>query len=143
MPPYDQLAAAQATTPPLARLLLYGPGKTKKTWWAARAAEAGFNVHLLDGDKNPGILRMISKEAQARINLIDISDATVAPVMYNFVTKLLRGTPFLWDEQEKEVRLTTVTKSLQDDRHFYWIDPRNLNWRDVLVIDSWTALSNK
>ena len=68
------------------RLLLYGPAKTKKTWLAGTAAEAGFNVLLLDNEQGAGILRNLSPEARKRIYRIDIQDDGKRAVAAEFIT---------------------------------------------------------
>lgn len=131
MPPSDKINTT------LLRELCYGPAKTKKTWWAMKAAEAGFNVILLDGDSGSQIISQIDPQFRNKINIIDIVDKTSAPVMCYFIVRLLTGDPFMWDEQDKTVLLRP--ESANPDHSHYIFDISKLTSNDVLVLDSWSA----
>lgn len=120
------------------RELIYGPPKTKKTWWAARAAEAGYNVILIDGDDGTHIIKNVDAKAQERIFLVDAVDKLNASVMALFMVNLLKGNPFVWDETRKE-RILSVTNAKVESSHIS-IDVSKLTMNDVLVLDSWSAL---
>jgi len=132
MPPADQQRNQ------LLRELCYGPAKVKKTWWAMRAAEAGFNVILLDGDDGSQIISQIDPQFKSLIQVIDIVDKTNVPVMCHFIVRLLTGDPFIWDEQDKSVLLRV--ESAKKDHSYYVFDVNKLTSNDVLVLDSWSAL---
>ena len=55
----------------LARLLIYGPAKTRKTWFATKAAELGFNVILIDTDYGFHVTQNLTPEARRRIYHLD------------------------------------------------------------------------
>ena len=74
----------------LLRILMYGNAHTKKTWWAGKAAEAGYNVLLIDGDNNWHILRQIKAEAQKRIQILSMSDNRGRPIFASALTRLLK-----------------------------------------------------
>lgn len=119
----------------LLRILAYGPGKTKKTWWAGKAAESNFNVILMDGDDGYHILKNIKPEAQKRITVVDVVDTHKQAVFCVAMTELLKNYKLVWDEQRK------VNAKLQPNEHCINIDLTQLTSNDLLVIDSWTALT--
>lgn len=118
----------------LLRVLEYGPAKSKKTWWAANAATAGFNVILLDGDDGWHILTNLPKEAQVRVQVVDLTDKTKEPVFAMALTMLLKEGKLIWDEKNK------VSAKMNPKNATVILDTSTLTQNDVLVIDSWTAL---
>lgn len=123
----------------LLRVLAYGPAKCKKTWWAATAAEAGFNVLLINGDDGTQVLKNISKPAQSRIRIIDCFDAFGAPRMAEFMARFLRGNAVTWDDLDNKM---AVAGMLHPEHPHFVLDPKALTKTDVLIVDSWTALSD-
>ncbi len=136
MPPLDH--QLKENKPFLLRELLYGPPKTKKTWWACKAAEAGFNVILLDCDDGAHILSQIAPEARHRIANINIVDTLTDPVACKFTTLALAGRIFLWDEQDKDRVIMPANRNMEHS--FYYINANKLTRNDILVVDSWTKL---
>lgn len=124
----------------LLRLLLYGPEKSKKTWLACAAAEAGFNVILLDCDDGAHILKQLTHEARKRIFHLNIVDMITRPVASEFVARFLSGKEFIWDETDKTVCLTR--KALKDDHKYVECNIANLTKHDILILDSWTKITN-
>ena len=120
------------------RILAFGPAKVKKTWWAVKAADAGFNVLLLDGDDGSQILTQVAKESLERIHVINIVDKQEMPVMCHFLTRFLKGDPFMWEEEDKTILLRAA--SAKQDCSYYIFDPSKLTTNDVVIIDSWSAL---
>jgi hypothetical protein len=120
--------------------LIYGPPKTKKTWFAGTAAEAGYNTIILDCDGNAEVLRNISAEGKKNIRVLDIADTTDKVVAIGFFAALFEtGREFIWDATEKRVH-PRVNKP--DPTHWYCvIDTKKFTTNDVLVLDSWTALT--
>jgi hypothetical protein len=122
------------------RTFIYGPDKTKKTWWAARAAEAGYNVILIDGDDGSSIVRQLPPEAKKKILIVDVVNTKDRGVFARFIAGLMRpGNAFVWDEQGK-VSITPSTKR-DPNKSYVFFDLSKLTMNDVLVIDSWTALA--
>lgn len=121
----------------LLRLLFYGPSKTKKTWLAGTAAEAGFNVLFFEGDGNFSILRNISPEAQKRIYVVQARDRLNKAVFAELMAVFLERKTLIWDEKERIARLK-ITEELRSQSIFIDKDKLDRNW--VLVIDSYTAL---
>ena len=132
MPPANQIKNQ------LLRELCYGPAKTKKTWWAMRAAEAGFNVIVLDGDDGSQIISQIDSQFRSKIQIVRISDSIDKPVMCHFIVKFLTGNPFMWDEDDKTILL--LSTSAVKEHSYYGFDANKLTSNDVLVLDSWSAL---
>lgn len=124
----------------LLRLLLYGPEKSKKTWLACAAAEAGFNVILLDCDDGAHILKQLTHEARKRIFHLNIIDMIERPVAAEFLARFMSGKKFIWDETDKTVCLTK--KALKDAHKYIECDISNLTKYDVLILDSWTKVTN-
>ena len=123
----------------LLRTLIWGKDKTKKTWWACKAAEAGYNVILIDGDDGSTITQKLPLEAQEKILIVDAVNSTKA-VFARFMATFMRpGQEFLWDEQEK-VSIPIKTTRKPDHSYIYFC-PTKFTANDVVIIDSWTALA--
>ncbi len=139
MPPLDK--ELEEFNPEPMRILAYGAAKMKKTWWAGKAAESGFNVILIDSDNGAHILNNIAVEARSRITHIKtVGHTDDSSIPAEFLTRLLTGKPFLWDEPERKI---APTVEMRFERHsHYYIDISKLTMNDVLVIDSWTKVAN-
>lgn len=138
MPMADEMGDAWGK---LTRTLAYGRDKSKKTWWAARAAEAGFNVILVDGDDGASIIRNLPVEAKKRILVADVVDTNHAAFAMFMATFLkLGGNEFLWDEQDK-CSVPLVTK-LNPNHSYIYFNASLLTSNDVFICDSWTALAD-
>jgi len=120
------------------RLLYFGSQKTRKTWAALTAAEAGFNVILLDMDHGYHIaLDNVKDEHQKRITLIECRDSLKAARACTFMTKFLKTGKVWFDEKERKP--ISVQQHLNDDCIELDVD-RHLNKNTVLIVDSYTAL---
>jgi hypothetical protein len=123
----------------LMRSLLYGKDKTKKTWWACRAAEEGYNVCLLDGDDGATIVKQLPEAARKRILVVNLADTDKLAVFCRFMATFTKGKLFLWDEHAK---VTVPTGIARNPEHSYILfDPEKFTGNDVIVLDSWTALA--
>jgi len=138
MPPLDK--ELEEHNPEPMRVLAYGVAKTKKTWWAGKAAESGFNVILIDSDNGAHILHNIAPEARERITHIKtVGHTDDSSIPAAFLTQLLTGKPFLWDEGTRRV---APTVEMHNEAHsHYFIDISKLTMNEVLVIDSWTKVA--
>lgn len=124
----------------LLRELFYGAPKTRKTWLAGTAAEAGFNVVLLDADHGYHILtKHLSDAAKKRLNLFECRDSLTQPVAAQFLARFLKQGKVWFDEVErkvipfqKDINENTVELSLE----------KHLNANTVLILDSYTAVVN-
>lgn len=118
----------------LLRELIYGPAKAKKTWWIGKAAEAGYNILLLEGDRNWHILNKIKPEAQKRIQIVDMSDERGRPIFAMALARLLKDGKIIWDEKEKK------SSKLKPNENCISVDLDKLGRFDIVALDSWTAL---
>lgn len=121
------------------RTFLYGPDKTKKTWWACRAAEDGYNVVLIDGDDGSSIIKQLSMEARKRILIVDVVNTAKHNAFARFTATFMKGEPFIWDEQAK-VSLKPSHTLNKEHSHIYF-DITKMTMNEVCIGDSWTALA--
>lgn len=117
------------------RILVYGPAKSKKTWWACRAAEFGFRVLLFDFEDGSGILSHLSIEAQKRIFILPFSDGITDTLASNSAVTILKEFSFYVNEQTRKVTNSPQVGS-------YHIDMRQFGRDTVVIFDSYTALVN-
>lgn len=122
----------------LARLMLYGRPKMKKTWWAGKAAEDGFNVILLDGDNGFQILRNINETGKTRLSRVACHDRIGDPVFAPYIIRLLKQKKMFWDETERKPIISM--SAIREDHDYSYLDLNKLTSRDVLVLDSFTRL---
>lgn len=123
----------------LLRVLVWGESQTRKTWWAGKAAEAGFNVIMLDGDGNWQILKNIKPEAQPRLNIIDVQDTLKKAIFAEFLTNFLVEGKVVYSEDAKALyKFPNPATSPADTILFDW---QKLDRNCVLVVDSWTAFA--
>lgn len=122
----------------LRRELLYGPSQTKKTFWAGMAAEAGFNVLLLNGDGNFQILKNLTPAAQKRVRVVQAFDKLGSPQFATLCSNLFKADkPVLWDDTQNCI--VYHARNVVAENYHYWIDFRKMTPNDVIVLDSWTA----
>jgi len=115
------------------RILVYGPAKSKKTWWAACAAEAGFRVLLFDFEDGSGILNQISKEARERIYILPLQDNGVDSYAIKSAVAIFKKYDFYVNEATRRVTQTPQIGSCH-------IDMRTFGRDTVVICDSYTAL---
>lgn len=123
----------------LARLLVYGNAKTRKTWWATMAAELGFNVILADIDYGFHVVQNLTPAARRRIYHLDMR-----PPVDDFkdngalcLVHAMQGKVTFYDEA---TRRYTPRRKLDPEGKYAVLDFTKLTNRDVLIIDSWTEL---
>lgn len=132
----------------LAHLLILAEEKAGKTSWLLAAAEAGFNVLLLDGDVAQQAIARLSDKAKQRVFYMDVSDNLVGdvdPRMIQTVADFMTSSTFLWNDR------TQREYSRKNDPHdpdsgacldeIWELKPGRLDHNWVLGIDSWTTLS--
>jgi len=120
------------------RLLEYGPARSRKTWWALIAAEAGFNVLVLDGENKCSTVNHLSMEAQARCRIINCKDKIDRPVFAPLIEALIKGMPITWNDDE--CYIATQVTGLNVAHNHFSINLTSLGMNDILVIDSWYPL---
>lgn len=128
----------------LAKILIYGDIKTKKTWWALRAAEAGFNVTLLDGDNGHHIIAKQSEKAKNKIAYIPLVDTPDEAYFHNFVGRMYKAKGWgINEENRASISALSEKQWLKgtDDgnAHSVYVDPTKFTSNDVLIFDSWSA----
>lgn len=122
------------------KLFIYGPSQSRKTLWAAKAAEAGYNVTIFDGDGNSAILRNIKPEYRRNIVLVNAIDELSRPVFWPFLVRVFKGSKFAWDVRSKDFRASP--QACNPEHAHVVIDPSKVTKNDVWIIDSYTAAAN-
>jgi len=137
----------------LVKALVIGEGKCGKSDWAARAAEAGFNVLYMDADVGSQTIAGLTRDeinpvnpsVLDRIFILNCSDELVSGALdYRFVNmfkKFCTASPtFRWnDTQGREFSISQDGDPCADE--IWEIKPAAMDHNSVLVIDSWTALA--
>lgn len=143
MPRGDNMPPSHA----LIHALILAEEKAGKTTWLLQAAEAGFNVLLLDGDVAQQRINELSPEAKQRVFYMDVSDNLVGdgdPRMIRTVAEFFTAVKFLWNDTRQE---TYSSKHPHDSDSGACLDevweiwPGRLDYRWIVGIDSWTTLS--
>lgn len=124
----------------LVKMLLIGAGKIGKTHYAGMAAAAGLNVLYLDGDVGAQTLAGLPMEARKHIYLMQMADridgGTRTPDFIQNMTELTSYSKMAWNDHESRIA------SRKDSNYDRWtLQPAKLDHRDLLVIDSWTGLT--
>lgn len=139
---------AMESRSPLLHAMILGDEKAGKTSWLLAAAEAGFNVLLLDGDVAGPRINELSDDAKSRVFYMDVSDELVGeenPRMIETVASLFTSTRFLWNDTKQ--REYSRVKDEHDSEtgacldEIWEIKPALLDRNWVLGLDSWTTLS--
>lgn len=129
----------------LVKALIVGDGKCGKTDWAARAACAGFNVLYLDADVGSQTIAQIQdRDALSRIFIMNVGDELISGGLdYRFVNvykKFSTAITYRWnDTQAREFSVSKDGDPCMDE--VWEIRPGQMDYTTILVIDSWTALS--
>lgn len=122
------------------RMFVVGPSKSFKTWFAGTAAEAGFRVHILDGDDGSHILNKIKPEAQPRIDVLQCRDTHDFSPFINLMFLLAKQeNRIVWDTSRNRMLSKSEIRTLTDGER-YVIDPSKFTEQDVLIVDTWTSL---
>ena len=126
------------SSPLLLRLFFYGPPKTRKTWLAGTAAEAGFNTILLDADHGYHILtKQLSADAKKRLQLFECRDSRTQAIACEFLTRFLTGGRVFFNDKTHQV-ISNQTK-VDDDCSELNVS-RHIDSNTVLIVDSYTAI---
>lgn len=117
------------------RALVYGPGKMRKTWWALKAAEFGFRVLMFSGEDGHSIVRQLSPEARQRVFIFDWHDGPLDGYFATAMTVALKTGDFYVKESTRQIGNQPIGGSVR-------VDMRSFDRDTVVVIDTWTALTN-
>lgn len=137
-----------STAVPLIHAMILGDEKVGKTTWLLEAAEAGFNILMLDGDVASQRIADLSPAAQERIFYMDVSDDLVGehdPRMIHTVATLMTSSKFLWNDTKQ--REYSRAKDSHDEEtgacldEIWEIRPAKFDHNWIIGIDSWTTLS--
>lgn len=144
MPRGDALTGAQVT----AKLMILGDPKAGKTEYLLKAAEAGFNVLLLDGDVAAQTMTAITPEARNRVFYMDVGDRLdngIDPRMIQIVADIFTSSKYLWNDTKQSQY--SRAKDPHDPETGACLDeiwelcPARFDNRWVIGLDSWTTLS--
>lgn len=117
------------------RIMSYGPAKSRKTWWALKAAEAGFRVLVFDFDRGADVVSMLTPEARERVYVFEAYDEHLNAFASVLMTVALKEFYFYADEKTRR-----ISRRPAEGLHFY--DLRSFGRDTVIVFDSYTALAN-
>lgn len=142
MPRMNQVQETRA----LAKLLLIADGKLGKTYYAGLIAKSGLNVLYMDGDVGSETIgKMVrdgalTMEEASRIYLMDMRDRLIGgdkdSKFFDTVVDFVSATKFTWNANQERVA------SIKDTADERWvIKPAAMDHTCVLVIDSWTGLT--
>lgn len=143
MPRADQMNKR----PPLIHGMVLAEEKNGKTTWALEAAEAGFNVLVLDGDNASQRLKDLTPAAQSRVFYMDVSDDLVGdvdPRMIETVSAFFTASTFLWNdstqrEYSRKDSHDPETGACLDE--IWEIKPARFDHNWIILLDAWTTLS--
>lgn len=131
----------------LVRAFIYGRSGLRKTWWATKIVEQGFNVVYVDGDDSAHVLRHLNQEAISQrlyhlrvVDMLGLSSGSPSKgkspaIFFNFLWNIVGGNQFIWNFKKQAV------DNLQPDKKtcIRWT-PSQLGPDTVLIVDSYTAL---
>src|SRR3546814_5591772 len=109
----------------------------------SRAAMAGFYVIYRDGDVAAATIAQLPVEARKRIFYLDFADNFAGGKedtrMINLMFEFFTSTKFVWNDSLQD---KFTIRTYDEEGHDVWvINPGLLDWRWVVVLDSWTTLS--
>ncbi len=138
MPLMSDIINNPKTNPTYFRLLFYGYPKTRKTWLAATAIQAGFNTILLDFDKGHDIIKgKFTQEQYKRLLVVNAHDSLTNATCCTFLTSFLKnGTINFNESTRKEI----VYGQAIDEHCINLSINKHINKNCVLIVDSYTSL---
>lgn len=122
------------------RTLIYGNPKTKKTTWCLEAANAGFNVILIQFD--PDGVRVLTNgliptKAMKRISIIDVSPKMGCNAPYLFMKKFFTYKKVIINEAHNTTSESKL--GLMPGQNYASINKSLLGANDIIVFDSYTS----
>lgn len=116
------------------RFFVYGPAKSRKTWWALQAAEAGYRVLYFDFEHSGSIVQQIARDAWPRIYMINAHDAATDAYAATFAVTALKKYHFWFNETTRQLGQQPINGAMD-------IDMTLFDSQTVVVFDSYTALA--
>ena len=122
----------------LVRVLVYGQALTRKTTWALKAAEAGFNIIYFGFDHNFQVAGQLSPAARKRIFHFDMRMPESKQDNNGALSLVSAAQPNIvyFDEA---ARNSAIIARLDPEISYTRIDLTKCTSNDIIVIDSWTA----
>lgn len=125
---------------------IYGKPKTRKTMWATQPVADNFAVTVLDIENNIYSCRV--HNGFERINRLELSyspsfqspsskDGYIPALAFMQALLNSGGKPFVWCE---DTRNTVTMGMVKPEYNYCIVSPNKMCHKDVLVLDSWTAL---
>lgn len=121
----------------LIKLLIIAYSKAGKTHYALQAALAGFNIVYLDGDVGRETLALQTEAIKERVYYIRAADSIEQARFSTFTYNVMTTGRVLWNDTESRMLLPTDGYDID----IWEIMFAALTNRDVLILDSWTALA--
>lgn len=148
MPTMDTVLDDNQDNPPLLKLLLGGDSKDGKNWYAALAAIDNLNILHLDGDVGSQTVGkmvregVLTRDQASRILILDMKDKVLAgerePTFWDDMFAFISATKgFMWNDRDGR----TAIRTKDHDVELLKIDTTKLDHNTLLIIDSWTALT--
>lgn len=126
------------------KVLVYGPPKSGKTALVGELAAAGFQLHWFDCEQGIKTLMqesILPKEYRKNVHVFNIPDHRAYPIAIDVLRGLFKGGPKRYCYTHGVHSCPICTK----DPSAKWSDTIELSKftdRDILVVDSWTQVSN-
>lgn len=133
---------------PIIKLLVFGDPKTRKTSWVGEACNqvlSGRRVFYLDCDHGGQILtKSLKREVLDRVTYINLSDQPDYNTIIQFITRFFIRSLF-WYDTATGMCFDTLgidAKKAQANGTLVEVDSRNLDPKDIVIMDSLTAYCN-
>ena len=110
-----------------------------KTHYALEAAKAGFNVTVLDGDVAGNVLAQKDfDDCRERISYFAMQDTMTHSIFGPTIEKMFNTPTLLWNDTEGR---ELYARDDMDEAQVTTISLGAMDHRDLIIMDSWTALS--
>lgn len=126
------------------KVLVYGPPKSGKTALVGKLAKEGFTLHWFDCDQGIKTLlqeEILPKEFRKNVKLYNIPDHRAYPIALDSLRRLFKGGSYKFCYNHGAPNCPLCLK----DATAKWSDQIDLSKftdKDILVVDSWTQVSN-
>lgn len=127
------------------KILVYGPPKSGKTALVGGLANAGFKLHWFDCENGVKTLRnpeIVKPENRKNVSIYNIPDHRSLPIALDTFRKLFKGGSHKFCYNHGVSNCPICTKLGETAKWSDTIDLSKFTDKDILVIDSWTQVSN-